>query len=244
MTLDEKVERSKSQERIDFSKISCLNQTDHLVKVNSSDKIRVEPVWEMNGDFEGRMYADYITDHHEYDGIYVRSNVLKRLQAAADSLSPQYQLVIHAGHRPIAVQKRLLRGVMDDYRKEHPAASDDEALMHARMFVSDPDIKLPPHCCGAAIDVELYDLNLKSHVDFGSPINMDDEISYLHAQNISQTGKDNRLLLLRTMLSAGFSSYYAEWWHFSYGDEIWAWFYRESSCLYGLAEPDLQPQAK
>jgi hypothetical protein len=27
----------------------------------------VEPVWELEGDFKGRMYADYIIDHSEHN---------------------------------------------------------------------------------------------------------------------------------------------------------------------------------
>ena len=125
---------------------------------------------------------------------------------------------------------------MQDYKNNHLGASDKKALEHARMFVSDPDIKLPEHCCGAAVDVCLYNNNDKKLLDFGSTMNDDSSISYLHTREITTKQKENRLLLLMTMLNAGFSSYYAEWWHYSYGDQIWAWFYHKKSFLYGLAE--------
>lgn len=236
MNITEKLERSKSQEKIDFSKIACLNQQDPLVLVRSSEKIVVEPIWQKADDFEGRMYAAYRADHPEYDGVYVRSELLKRLEKAANSLSEPYKLVIRAGHRPLAVQKRLLHDAIQDYKDEHADASNEEALQHARLYVSDPAIKLPPHCCGAAVDVELLDAASGRYVDFGSPLNEDSARSHLHFNKITPQQEANRLLLIVTMLKAGFSSYYPEWWHYSYGDEVWAWFYHKDTCLYGLVE--------
>jgi D-alanyl-D-alanine dipeptidase len=236
MDLAEKLERSHSSEKIDFSKIACLHHPDRLVKVASSDLILVKPVWEIPGDYEGALYATYRERHPEYDGVYVRSAVLQRLEEAAKSFNGTYKLTLHAGHRPIGVQKQLLQDVMHDYQKAHPAASDDEALAHARMYVSDPAIKLPPHCCGAAVDVALFNTATNAYVDFGSTMNEDSDVSHLHSDAINEQQKENRLLLLNAMLGAGFASYYAEWWHYSYGDEIWAWFYHKDACLYGLTE--------
>jgi D-alanyl-D-alanine dipeptidase len=233
MNTDERVERSKSKERINFAKIGCKNQSAPLVMVESSDKIMVEPVWTLNDDFEGGMYADYIAEHPEYDGIYVRPELLKRLEKAADSLDGQYKLVIRAGHRPLDVQRRLLKDCMRDYKRDHPEVSDEEALEHARTFVSDPDNSLPPHCCGAAVDVELFDTSTDKLVDFGSSMNVDDDISFLHYEDISPQQKENRMLLLRAMLAQGLASTAFEWWHFSYGDQVWAWFYGEQDSLYG-----------
>lgn len=236
MNISEKIERSKCKDKINFSKIGCLGKNDSLVLVESSEKIVVEPIWQKDGDLEGRLYADYISSHPEYDGVYVRSEVLKRLATAANSLGHPYKLIIRAGHRPIEVQKRLLNDVMKDYKNDNPGATNKQALEHARMYVSDPEVKLPPHCCGAAVDVDLINKDSGHLVDFGSSVNEDAEISHLHAEEITPEQRKNRLLLLTTMLEVGFSSYYAEWWHYSCGDETWAWFYHKESCLYGLAE--------
>ncbi len=236
MNTDERVERSKSKERIDYSKIGFSNLEDSLVRVEPSGKISVEPVWTLEGDFEGGMYADYIAKHPEYDGVYVRSELLKRIEKAAESLGEQYKLVVRAGHRPLDVQRRLLKDCMQDYKEDHPEVSDEEALEHARTFVSDPDTSQPPHCCGTAIDVELFDVHSNKLVDFGSAMNVDDDISYLHYDEITPEQKANRMLLLHTMLEQGLASVAFEWWHFSYGDQTWAWFYGEPDSLYGLID--------
>ena len=236
MNITEKLERSKSDEAIDFSKMGCLYSKDPLVSVKDSKKIIVQPVWKVKEDFEGKMYTDYIKSHPNYQDVLVRSKVLRLLKMAANSLPNKYKLVVRAGHRPVEVQKRLLIEVMQDFKFQHPGVSDKKSLEHARMFVSDPDTKLPEHCCGAAVDVCLYDTINKRLVNFGSTMNDDSAISYLHAEEITTKQKENRIFLLKTMLDAGFSSYYAEWWHYSYGDQIWAWFYKEKASIYGIAE--------
>jgi len=232
MNLEEKLQRSKSKERVDFSKFQSINRREPLVKIVSTDKILVKPNWTIPGDFEGGMYADYISEHPKYDGVYVRLELLKRVELAAKSLTHTYQLVIRAGYRPIAVQKRLLKECAADYKKDNPDTSDEEAMRHARDFVSDPDITLPPHVCGAAVDVELIDSSTGIYLDFGSTMNDDNEKSYLYSPDLTEEQKTNRLILVKAMLDAGLASCMTEWWHFSYGDQLWAWFYHKENSLY------------
>lgn len=232
MNLEEKLERSRSTERLDFSKYQSINKDDPLVQINTNDKILVEPCWTLEDDWEGKRYRDYIAKHPDYNGVYVRSELASRLQSAANSLDDKYQLVIRAGHRPIEVQKRILIDCANDYVKDHPGTSDEEALEHAREFVSDPNVTLPPHVCGAAVDVEVLDSTTGNLLDFGSKLNDDTEKSFLYYPNLTQEQKDNRLMLVTVMLDAGLASCTPEWWHFSYGDQIWAWFYGETNSLY------------
>ncbi len=241
MNLAQKISRSKSDERsdekVDFTTVGCLRQHDPLVKIQSSKGLSVEPNWTIPGDFEGSLYADYILSHPEYDGIYVRHELLQRLEIAAESLSDQYELVVRAGHRPLDVQKWVLHECMEVFKQRNPWASDEAALVHARIFVSDPRIELPPHCTGAAVDIDVRDITTNTMVDFGSLVNDDNDAnSYLNTTGITKEQAANRQMLLRAMLNAGFASTYAEWWHYSYGDQVWAWFYGKTDCLYDIVE--------
>lgn len=232
MNLQEKIERSKSTERIDFSHYQSSGVTDSLIKIESSAKIKIEPCWTLENDWEGKRYAEYIATHPEYNGVYVRSELAKRLETAASLLDDTYILVVRAGHRPIEVQQKILIECADDYKKSHPNASNEEALEHARTFVSDPAITLPPHVCGAAVDIELAHAATGELLDFGSKINDDNEKSYLYFPDLTNQQKNNRQILLTVMLDAGFASCMPEWWHFSYGDQVWAWFYGKQNSLY------------
>jgi D-alanyl-D-alanine dipeptidase len=232
MNLEAKLKRSESTERIDFSKLQSKGEANPLVTVSSEGAILVEPCWSLENDWEGKRYADYILGHPNYDGVYLRAEVARRLTIAAASLPTDYKLVIRAGHRPIEVQRRILIDCAEEYKAEHPDMSDEEALEHARDFVSDPAITLPPHVCGAAVDVELVDIRSEKLLDFGSKMNEDTEKSFLHYSGLTEEQKNNRSMLLTTMLAAGFASCMTEWWHFSYGDQTWAWFYGETESLY------------
>jgi len=236
MDLQQRLQRSHSTDMPDFSKYLPIGQDDSLVQIITNSKILAEPYWELTDDWEGRHYTDYIAQHPHYGGIYVRSGLASRLQVAANALDDRYKLVIRAGHRPIEVQRNILRDCAYNYKAEHAGISDTEALQHARTFVSDPDIKLPPHVCGAAVDVDVIDQTTGQLLDFGSKMNDDNDISALYYPNLTSEQKNNRLMLITAMLSAGMASYNPEWWHFSYGDQAWAWFYGHEHSLYDLID--------
>ena len=119
MNLEEKLRRSRSTGAIDFSKYQSINQNDPLIKLETTRKILIEPNWTIPDDWEGKRYADYIAKHPEYDGVYVRSGLATRLEAAAQKLDDKCRLVVRAGHRPIEVQRRILKECAEDYKKNH-----------------------------------------------------------------------------------------------------------------------------
>jgi D-alanyl-D-alanine dipeptidase len=232
MNLREKLDRSKSTERVDLAKYQSINDDDPLIQIASNDKILVKPCWTQDNNWEGERYRDYIAKNPAYDGIYVRAALAQRLTVAAQRLGDNYQLIIRAGHRPIEVQRTILKDCAVDYKRQHPSVSDTMALDYARTFVSDPSIALPPHVSGAAVDVDVRSTYSGELLDFGSNLNDFTEQSYLHCDNLTAEQRKNRLLLLTSMLSAGLASYRSEWWHYSYGDQVWAWFYGKDTSLY------------
>jgi D-alanyl-D-alanine dipeptidase len=91
------------------------------------------------------------------------------------------------------------------------------------------DLKTPPpHSTGAAVDITLVN-DIGEVVDMGSPI---DEMSdrslpeYYHHSHPEYHA--HRQLLRDVMLKAGFQRNPREWWHFSFGDQMWAWLYNQS----------------
>lgn len=215
-------------------------RSTNLIAVATSRYLLVEPIWEKPIDeFEGTLYQEYIRENPNYDKLLVRPKVARMLQKAAKSLPEQYRLVIRAGHRPIEVQYKLLEMVKNSYKKDTPNASEDAALEFARTYVADPSVKHPPHCCGAAVDVDLVDRKTGSLVDFGCPVNTDGEIAHVYTDKIDVEQKNNREILRRAMLDAGFAPNPNEWWHFSFGDNNWANYYIQPNAIYGLVEPEV-----
>ncbi len=240
MNIKELLDRSQKSFEEDLKKLPCSSSNEELVVVRSNSKLVLEPIWrEPIGHDEGFLYKDYIAKHPKYQHIYLRREVTERLYRAAESLSAQYQLVLRAGHRPLSVQVKELERLLQKGKTEL-GMSPVQALAFARTFVDDPAIKTPSHCSGSAVDVELMDTYSGSYVDFGSYMNTESQVSYLHAKDVTKVQKDNRMILLSAMLQAGFAPTYVEWWHYSYGDNVWAYFYNKETSLYGLIEPDIR----
>lgn len=79
-------------------------------------------------------------------------------------------------------------------------------------------------------------------IDFGSKLyDFVSTKSYVFCPNISRLGKSNRMLLRKCMTRAGFAPYDAEWWHFSFGDREWAFYYKKSYALYNQLDLKFKP---
>jgi D-alanyl-D-alanine dipeptidase len=86
----------------------------------------------------------------------------------------------------------------------------------------------PPHSTGAAVDITLVN-DIGEIVDMGSPIDEMSERSHPdYYINSHQGYHAHRQLLHNVMLQAGFQRNPREWWHFSFGDQMWAWLYNQS----------------
>lgn len=58
------------------------------------------------------------------------------------------------------------------------------------------------------------------------------------ADTIEPAQAANRRILRSVMTTAGFVWYPGEWWHYCWGDRMWAVYSRRSSCPYGPVELD------
>ena len=95
----------------------------------------------------------------------------------------------------------------------------------------------PPHSTGAAVDLTLATaagslLEMGGAIDAIGAVSEPDYFAY--ATDPAEQGFHQRRELLRTvMASAGFAQHPNEWWHFSYGDQLWAWRTGQPQALYG-----------
>jgi D-alanyl-D-alanine dipeptidase len=97
----------------------------------------------------------------------------------------------------------------------------------------------PPHSTGAALDVTLEDAAGKE-IDMGCPIDETTVRAYPdhYAAATDPAGRachEHRALLHEVMSGAGFARHANEWWHFSRGDQMWAWTRGEAKAIYGRA---------
>jgi D-alanyl-D-alanine dipeptidase len=95
----------------------------------------------------------------------------------------------------------------------------------------------PPHSTGGALDVCLSDKE-GNLVEMGSKVDQMDETSnpnfYENLNNEEAIIWNSRRNLLRGVMNKfGFAQHPNEWWHFSYGDQLWAWKNKKTNAFYG-----------
>lgn len=186
-------------------------------------------------------------------------NALSAVQAELGRLRPGWRLKLFDAYRPIEVQAfmvwREFRAQAARASLELPEQGDPATLVrtHPDLFAllapsvfrfwgipsNDPRTP-PPHATGAAIDLTLEDAAGRE-VDMGCPIDETTERAYPnhYAADNSAGGRrihGCRLLLKAVMTTAGFAQHPNEWWHFSMGDQMWAWTLGKPAARYGRAD--------
>jgi D-alanyl-D-alanine dipeptidase len=191
----------------------------------------------------------YMACGADYGGrspYYLRSGVVTRLHQAQQYLAqirPGYRLQIFDAYRPVEVQQYMVDYTFQQVLQERhllatalTAAETAEIWQQVYQIWAVPSFDLatpPPHSTGAAIDLTIVD-DRQQPLDMGSPI---DEMSdrsqpnYFAQAATGQQFHQNRELLRQVMESAGFQRHPGEWWHFSWGDQLWAWICQENNVL-------------
>ena len=203
--------------REEIFKVPVHESGEPLVEIIENDKIK-------------------LLKEHAFLSPYIREGVLDVLIRASNNLPLNHKLLIVTAYRPISMQKKLWRNRLIQMAKRHPF----KMIFRYKEWVNlASKYTAPPggssHQCGAAVDVTILDQNNErldmgtSFTDFGSIVNT-------HTDLITEKQKQNRRMLYEVMTKAGFVNYPLEWWHYSYGDRMWAAYGRKTHALYGRIE--------
>ncbi|MFN3648688.1 MAG: M15 family metallopeptidase [Armatimonadota bacterium] len=183
----------------------------------------------------------WVSRHPVFD--YERFRLLRRtptemLACAQERLPQGIRLAVVEGWRPPEIQRRMHEETRARLRREHPEWSDRHLAREANRFSAPMDRRVPPpHTTGGAVDVHLVD-EAGEILDFISPYDlMDRRGAPRDARGLSPEARRNRKLLQEVMEAAGLTNYPSEWWHWSYGDQGWAYRGRHPRAVYGATEP-------
>ncbi len=163
------------------------------------------------------------------DHIYVRQGVQERLAHAAlllSEINSSWQLEVGYGYRSPKIQAQLFAAAK---KRLSATYSGDQLAAEAHRQVADP--RVAGHPAGAAVDIQITTKD-GMPLNFGTKIWTFSPESYVRLYTIGDQAFKNRLLLRRVMTSAGFAPFDGEWWHFSYGDKEWAYYYGKPAALY------------
>ena len=158
------------------------------------------------------------------DEVAVREYIYNMLLSAREYLPKNYNFAVDEGFRTVEKQIRYWNAYQEKLLADNPNLKPGKELDEMTdVAVNNPYTHGSGHQTGAAIDIFLCDNHGKPY-DMGDDITKfsDDDISATDSQKISDEGKKNRAILKNAMEKVGFVNYPAEYWHYSFGDRLWA----------------------
>lgn len=148
--------------------------------------------------------------YEDFNHCYLQKEVAEKLAQVQDSIkkvNPNLSLIVFDCVRPRSVQYKMWEIVKGTDQQKYVAAPGGSGSMHNY---------------GAAVDLSLYDLEKDTLVDMGTPFDFFGdlaqqryEVKFLKSGDLTQEQFDNRRILRKAMLQAGFHGILSEWWHFN-----------------------------
>ncbi|MFB2921848.1 MULTISPECIES: M15 family metallopeptidase [Aerosakkonema] len=185
-------------------------------------------------------YEKLLAPYGDRSPYYLRQSVLANLITAQNYLQqqhPNWRIQIFDAYRPVQVQQFMVEYsfaqivATQKLNLSEISESDRQQIWsQVYQFWAPPSLDPatpPPHSTGAAIDITLVDergntINMGSAIDEISPTSYPDY--FANSTNaIEQQYHAHRQLLYNVMQTSGFQRHPNEWWHFSCGDQMWAW---------------------
>ncbi len=170
--------------------------------------------------------------------MIAREIVVDRIYQASKLLSPSHFFKIFDTFRTIKTQEYLFTATCNKIRNSYPGLNEDAITLSAQKYCAHPFLKkhfeIPPHNTGGAIDLTICDKRINRALNFGTVFDCNTalaETDFFEKKFHRKYGvnekewneiKRNRRILYHLMKEYGFINYCKEWWHYSFGDCIWA----------------------
>lgn len=152
---------------------------------------------------------------------FLRSGALKRLTMVNEELKQNgMELIIYEGYRSKAKQKAMWDEEKKSIMLDHPSLSEEEIRKLLSKRIANPK-GFGGHQTGGAVDVGLISDGHLIDVG-GNYLDFNKNTYTNNFKELTIDQKANRNLLTKTMKKYGFINFPAEWWHYSYGDIMWA----------------------
>jgi zinc D-Ala-D-Ala dipeptidase len=210
-----------------IKEIAITDSDEELFDLLNTNNYRLKPLSTFDAKF-----------NPGYDGYSkIRFGVYEKLLRMLDILPRNIGIAYFEGFRPLYKQKEYF----DQKMRELLLTIEDIEVAYqeaAKQF--SPFIKnIPTHATGAAIDITLFSITGeqtelldmgKFDVSFG-PNDQQETFS----ANTTAIQRKNRLILLDAAIKSGLVNYGYEWWHYSFGDKMWAYIKKQKAAIYGLA---------
>jgi len=169
----------------------------------------------------------------------MRRGAAERLCRANQTLLKQdLRIQIIEGWRPPFIQRRMYRAIWKQFQEKYPDKSENALKRIVNQFSAPMSPHSPPpHTTGGAMDLALCTLD-GTPLDMQSPYEATDHASFpFDAPRLSDEARRHRALLADALAEQGITNYPSEFWHYSYGDQGWAYRGGHEVAIYGAIEP-------
>jgi len=171
---------------------------------------------EFNLMFEPSVKKDY--KYLVREAVYEKIGRISKLLDKQDKV-----LIIRSVWRSFAHQKLLRERKVKIIKKDYPHKSEKEIIKIVSYFIAPEEESMHP--TGGAVDALIYDLKKDCVMDFGNNDGLKLELNktcYPFHPDITPQVRKNRELLISLFDKEDFVVDPKEYWHFDYGNVIWA----------------------
>lgn len=167
----------------------------------------------------------------------LRQTVFEAISSANAFLrSKGFHLRVVEGWRPPFIQRRMYRWSYSRFKELHPDWSDLRLTRLTNQFTAPMNKRVPPpHTTGGAVDLSLYRGDVA--VDMVAPYAPRDHRGFVATAKLDPEARFHRDLLAEAFASTPVTNYPSEYWHWSYGDQGWAYRGGHPHAVYGPVEP-------
>ena len=203
-----------------IKKIKVVENNDELVRVD--------------------LNSDFIIDSSLSKPVYLRKMVYSKLCDFSKQLKEKnLKIKLYDAYRSYENQEKSWQRRYIEAKKKFPNLSEEEIERMTKLKVSkviDKD-NVGGHQTGGAIDITLVDENMRE-LNMGTGYAVHNNKTKTNSSNLTKEEKTNRDYLVSSLKKLGFVNYPNEWWHFCYGDKMWAAYSFKKVCMYGYIEPN------
>lgn len=161
-----------------------------------------------------------------------RVSVIAKLERIAAKLKKEHNLsiMVYELYRSPVNQQSLRNKRIELVQMENAALTQDEILSKVNKEVSSVG---GGHQAGGAVDLVICTKD-GIPLDMGTKYDEFNAFTATYSKGLPLAARRNREMLLRYMRQEGFVNYPNEWWHFSYGDRMWAAYSRKKCAIYDV----------
>ena len=215
----------------DYKAIEIVDNGEALIPLSTSSQLVTYPFYAKMG------IANAMSE------CFVRESVFEKLHQVVKLIPEGKRLVVLDGWRPFSVQQHLFDTLINILKKSFPDHSEQYLHEKAKSLVSPPssDLKAPsPHITGGSVDVTLCDemgrfLDMGTHFDEANSLSWTDGLESDGYAN--REAQENRRILYHAMSEVGFTNLPSEWWHYDFGNQLWAYRTKAKQAQYGVTRP-------